>query len=168
MSKVDADKWLKGKMIQLAAKKREIADRLTNVEKDAIAKKEASNYQGKAVTIDSKGVQVDGVVVGMSFGKVRVKLADGSVVSVSPDNVQARKAAPPTEKPVAYTAAQQAPASSVEAPKFTPDTADLRQVREFGRELVEPAFTQEPPTAPLARGRQRITPFHQNHVNFRR
>jgi len=43
--------------------------------------------------------------------------------------------------------------------QFTPDTADLRQVREFGRESVEPAFTQEPETAPLARGRQRITPF---------
>lgn len=116
MSKVDADKWLKGKMIQLAAKKREIADRLTDTERGVIARKEASNYQGKPVAINSNGVQTDGVVVGMSFGKVRVKLADGSVVSVSPDNVQARKAAPPTEKPVAYTAAQQAPASSVEAP----------------------------------------------------
>lgn len=42
---------------------------------------------------------------------------------------------------------------------FQPDTADLRQVREFGREPVEPGFTQEPETAPLARGRQRITPF---------
>lgn len=36
--------------------------------------------------------------------------------------------------------------------EFTPDTADLQQVREFGRrEAEDEGFTEEPPTAPLTR-----------------
>lgn len=47
----------------------------------------------------------------------------------------------------------------VEREAFRPDTADLREVREFGkREPRTEQFTEEPPTAPLARRRQPIRP----------
>jgi len=47
----------------------------------------------------------------------------------------------------------------VEREAFQPDTADLREVREFGkREPRTEQFTEEPPTAPLARRRQPIRP----------
>jgi hypothetical protein len=42
--------------------------------------------------------------------------------------------------------------------EFKPDTADLREVREFGkREAAEPEYTEEPPTAPLARMKNQPT-----------
>lgn len=41
---------------------------------------------------------------------------------------------------------------------FQPDTADLREVRAFGRKPQTEQFTEEPPTAPLARRRERIRP----------
>jgi ribosomal protein L35AE/L33A len=75
---------LKGAAMRWAAEKRQITGELTGKEKQAAAQREASNYIGKSITF--KGQQ--GTVSGHSFGKVRIKLADGSIISANPEDVK--------------------------------------------------------------------------------
>lgn len=77
------DKRIKALGYQFAAEKRRITGNLTSVERRAIVDKERSAYVGKKVDIDVNGKTVHGEIAGTpSFGNVKVKLEDGSTVSV--------------------------------------------------------------------------------------
>lgn len=81
-------KGLKGAGMEYAAAQREITGNLTAKEAAAKAKREASNYVGKEVFMD--GHSGTGVVQGNSYGKVRVKLEDGTVKSFEPGQLIAK------------------------------------------------------------------------------
>lgn len=87
---------LKALGMKYAAEKRQITGELTKREFEAKEKFERSNYKGKRVTADGQG----GEVVGTPFGKVKVKLDDGTVktfereqISDPPGAVKAKPAA---------------------------------------------------------------------------
>lgn len=68
---------------RFAAEKRRITGELTGVERRNAARHEATNYKGKSVTVQGKR----GEVVGTAFGKITVKLQDGSTVRVNPEEI---------------------------------------------------------------------------------
>jgi hypothetical protein len=83
-------KQLKGEGIRYAAEKREIAGQLTAKERAAAAKREASNYIGKEVTVNGKPATVEGV----AFGKVKVKFEGGKTRTVTPGEIGAAATVP--------------------------------------------------------------------------
>jgi len=87
--KQEAAKMRKGDAMRVAATKREIVGALTDKERAAIARQEATNYKGKSVTVDVGGQQVPATVEGMAFGRVRVKLQDGQRITVEPSQIGA-------------------------------------------------------------------------------
>lgn len=97
-----AKRDLHGTGMEVAAAKRDIVGARTAKEQAAYDKRQASNYLGKEVTVTVNGEQYDGVVHGTSsFGKVPVKLSDGQIVHLNPDQITARVARPtPAEAPV--------------------------------------------------------------------
>ncbi len=77
----------KGRAMQAAAEKRRLhPDFATGKEQDAAAKRKATNYIGKEVTANGQ----DGVVAGSSFGRIKVKLADGSTKMFDAADLTAR------------------------------------------------------------------------------
>lgn len=95
IDKQQAGERMRGLGMRESAERREIAQAFTPKERAAQAKKEASNYRGKEVEIEGR----KGKVAGMSFGKVRVKLEDGSIISVDQDKIGAPKPVELTEAP---------------------------------------------------------------------
>lgn len=86
----DAAKIRKGSAMRIAAVKRQIVGSLTPKEEAAIAAREATNYRGKPVLVDGQ----PGTVIGNPFGKVRVRLDDGSEITVAPSQVGPRGSSP--------------------------------------------------------------------------
>lgn len=139
-----ADQIVKGRSMEIAKKKREIVGALTEKEKAAAAAREATNYTGKLVTVEINGQQFNGEVQRVAFGKVRVKLEDGSVITADPANVSARVTAPAT------SAAMEAPGlpdfnppklgTDLEAPTFgVREAPDLPYTETVGPRVGEPA-----------------------------
>lgn len=83
--------------MRFSAAKRIITGKLTAKEAEAKAKREASNYEGKAVSVDGKNAEV----IGNAFGKVKVKFADGTKAAVP-----AAKVKPPVEAEASQEAGQ--------------------------------------------------------------
>jgi len=79
-----ADKMRKAAGMRFAAEKRRISGKLTTKEASNKAKYEASFHRGKKVTVRGQS----GEVVGMSFGKVRIRMADGKVISANQEDVE--------------------------------------------------------------------------------
>src|SRR5262245_26404785 len=90
----EADKYRKGVAMRLAAKKREIVGAFTEKEKAQRSAREATNYRGKTVSVDVNGERFNGVVQGPTFGRVRVKLEDGQIVTVAPSQIGTPEAGP--------------------------------------------------------------------------
>lgn len=107
------EKKKKAAGMKYAAAKRQITGKLTGKEAEAKAKREASNYEGKAVSVDGKPA----VVTGTAFGKVKVKFEDGTKATVP-----AAKVGPPVEA-AAPSPAQPEPAPSQEPPAAKPAPA---------------------------------------------
>jgi len=107
----EADKYRKGVAMRVAAKKREIVGAFTEREQAARAAREATNYRGKAVSVEG----VNGTVEGQSFGRVRVKLEDGRELTVLASQV-----APPTPPPRTPEGAIIAQPSSLPSRKLLP------------------------------------------------
>jgi len=74
----------KAEGMRYAAEKRQITGQLTGKEAAAKAAREKTNYSGKVVQFRGQKASV----VGNSFGKIRLKLADGTVVSADPEDIQ--------------------------------------------------------------------------------
>jgi hypothetical protein len=79
-----ADAMRKAAGMRFAAEKRRISGKLTTKEALNKAKYEASFHRGKKVTVRGQS----GEVVGMSFGKVRVRMDDGKVISANQEDVE--------------------------------------------------------------------------------
>lgn len=77
-------KQLKAEGMKFAAEKRRLTGNLTAKEQAAKDKYEASNYEGKPVSVDGQNA----TVVLTSFGRVRVKFADGSSRVVQAHEIQ--------------------------------------------------------------------------------
>ncbi len=92
----EADKAYKGESMRIAAIKREITGELTGLERQKIAKREASNYIGKPVSVDGRNAEV----VSNPFGRTKVKFEDGSTIVVDSKKIQARAVEPPVETKV--------------------------------------------------------------------
>jgi Transglycosylase SLT domain len=73
---------------EFAATKRQITGELTDKERQAQTERESSFYKGKKVEFELNGRTVTGAVSSTPFGKVRVQLADGRMVTVEPENVR--------------------------------------------------------------------------------
>ncbi len=70
--------------MQFSAKKREITGSFTQTEISNMIKKERSNYVGKKVEVEINGKTVEAIIDSKpSYGKTKVKLEDGNVLSVS-------------------------------------------------------------------------------------
>jgi len=94
--------------MKFAAIKRQITGKLTGKEQEAKAKREASNFEGKAVSVDGKNA----TVIGNAFGKVKVKFADGTTASVPADKIKSPvKAAAKEPVEASQKEASPAPAS---------------------------------------------------------
>lgn len=122
-----AAKQRKGVGFQYAAEVRRITGNLTAKEAAAKTAREASNYIGKPVMAGGQ----EGTVVSNPFGKVRVKLKDGTVKSFDPKDVSAiPKPEPP--KPVATepTAVQSEQPAARPAPTETTSRFANRFVEE--------------------------------------
>lgn len=78
---------LKGYGMEYAAEKRQITGELTGKEASAKAAMEAGNYIGKPVSVNLEGQIVNAQVVGNPFGRVKIKLPDGSTMTVLPENI---------------------------------------------------------------------------------
>jgi len=87
LSREDADKRLKALGMRRAAERRRETGQLTDRERAAEARREASNYTGKRVVVQTEDGPVNGAVIGNTFGRVRVQMEDGSVISAMPDAV---------------------------------------------------------------------------------
>ena len=105
------EKKKKAAGMRFSAAKRIITGKLTAKEAENKAKREASNFEGKAVSVDGK----NGEVVGNAFGKVKVKFTDGTKAAVPADKVK-----PPVEAgPEAAAPQEPAQASQKEASPAT-------------------------------------------------
>ena len=71
--------------MRIASVKRDIVEALTPKERQAKAKKEQSNYGGKRVSVDG----INGQVVNVAFGRVKIKLDDGRTITSTPDRIGA-------------------------------------------------------------------------------
>ncbi len=107
----EAAKTRKGVAMRVSAKKREILGAFTPREEAARAARQATNYKGKAVSVEG----VNGTVEGMSFGRVRVKLEDGRQV-----NVERGQIAQPVPSPRTPEGAIIAQPSSLPSRKLLP------------------------------------------------
>jgi hypothetical protein len=74
----------KGYGMEYAAEKRKITGELTAKERQNKAAYEATNYKGKNVTVKGK----PGTVIGTAFGRITVKLEDGSITRVDPSEIK--------------------------------------------------------------------------------
>ena len=82
-----AAKKIKGSAMQAAAEKRQAAPQFRTAKEVKAAKlREESNYQGKEVSYNSEPA----TVIGGGFGKVKLRLADGTEKSVPKEEVGAR------------------------------------------------------------------------------
>jgi hypothetical protein len=88
--KVAAGEKRKAAGMVKSAEIRKLTGRFTPKEQAKIDKRLAGNYEGKPVSVDGE----NGVVVKQAFGKTKVRFADGTESSFSPDRI-----APPVEKP---------------------------------------------------------------------
>lgn len=78
-----AQKQLKAEGMKLAAEKRRLTGNLTPRERYAIVAKERSAYVGKKLELNVGGKSVKGEIAAKpAYGNVKVKLEDGSVISV--------------------------------------------------------------------------------------
>lgn len=75
---------IKGAGMEFAAEKRRITGQLTGKEAAKQKAYDTSNHVGKSVTVKGQ----TGKITGMSFGRVRVKLADGTMATVNPEDLQ--------------------------------------------------------------------------------
>lgn len=108
-------KKLYAENMRFAAIKRQITGKLTGKEAAAKAKREASNYEGKPVSVDGKNA----IVVGTAFGKVKVKFEDGTTSSVAADKINA------PVNTAAKEPSQPAPASQEAKPAATFKAGDF-------------------------------------------
>lgn len=108
-------KKLYAENMRFAAIKRQITGKLTGKEAAAKAKREASNYEGKPVSVDGKNA----TVVGTAFGKVKVKFEDGTTSSVAADKINA------PVNTAAKEPSQPAPASQEAKPAATFKAGDF-------------------------------------------
>ena len=95
-NRVNLGKRSKALGMEAAERKRQITGNLTAKEAAAKAKKEASNYVGKPVSVDGK----NGTVIGNPFGRVKVRFSDGTETTHLPEKIEAPvevKAETPTE-----------------------------------------------------------------------
>lgn len=80
-------KRLKGVGMEFAAEKRQITGELTGKEAARKSSREAGNYVGKPIQVNMGGENVSAKVIGNPFGRVKVRLADGREITVSPENI---------------------------------------------------------------------------------
>ncbi len=139
ITKMEADpeqraKQLKAEGMKHAAVKRQITGKLTAKEQAAQDKREASNYEGKPVTVEGRPA----VVTGNAFGKVKVRFEDGTTKAVPASQVTARQEAPPA--PVEEAAAQAATSPASPAP----EPSEAPSLPEASQETASPAEAKPP------------------------
>jgi hypothetical protein len=102
------EKKKKAAGMRFAAAKRQIIGNLTAKEAAAKAKREASNFEGKIVTVDGRKAEV----IGNTFGRVKVKFEDGTKAVVAADKVKSQTdtKADISAAETALTAEEKAPA----------------------------------------------------------
>lgn len=83
----ELERNLKGEGMRHSATKRQISGQLTPKETAEKARYERSFHRGKRVMVKGK----EGQIVGMSFGKVRVKLSNGNIISANQEDVEGAK-----------------------------------------------------------------------------
>jgi len=128
--------------MRVAAVKRQIVNALTPKEEAAIAAREVTNYRGKSVMVDVGGQPVPGTVQGMAFGRVRVQLEDGQVVSVPPASVGPRQSVSPAMEAPAQPSVlqrmaeiQRTPSSPVRLTQLRDEFPNLSK-QEFDNEIL--------------------------------
>ena len=133
------EKQKKAAGMKYAAAKRQITGKLTGKEAEAKAKREASNYEGKAVSVKGRNA----VVTGTAFGKVKVKFEDGTTATVPAAEVQ-----PPAKPAAVDEAAQEAATSPAAEAKAgpSPEPAPASQAQ-----ASPPPASQETASQPEAK-----------------
>ena len=106
--------------MRFSAIKRQITGKLTAKEAENKAKREASNYEGKAVSVDGKNAEV----IGNAFGKVKVKFTDGTKAAVPAAKIKPPVEAGPAPEAEAPPAPEPAQAGPEEA--STPPASPAR------------------------------------------
>lgn len=123
-----ASKQLKAEGMKYSALKRELTGSLTGIEIDNKVKYEQSNYIGKKVTVEIDGKEVEAAINSKpSFGRFKVKLSDGSEVSVLAKDITDKR----TVSELRRLAITRKDVKEYTPPKFSPKKEEPKITREM-------------------------------------